>query len=114
MSIRSLKRWWQLKTGRVETPVDSDVPFWAVSLLFHLALIILLARMILPGQQDQRVNLEIDTPIENIDFIELPPLVEFDELVVEEVGADGDLGFEAAASEAQPLKIFLRTLSTLS
>ncbi len=105
MSIQSLKRWWQLKTGRVETPIDSDVPFWAVSLLFHLALIVLLARMILPSQRDQRVNLELKTPVVDLDQIELPPVIEFDDLVIEEIGADGDDGFEAAASQAPTIDV---------
>jgi hypothetical protein len=105
LSIRNLKRWWQIRTGRVETPVDSDVPFWAVSLLFHLALIVLLARMMIPGEEDQRVNLEIDTSVDDIEQLELPPEIEFDDLVVEEVGAKGEDGFEAAASQAPIIDI---------
>lgn len=100
MSLKSLKRWWQIKTGRVETPLDGDVPFWAVSLLFHLILLVLLAKMILPAQEDQRVNLRIDNPPEAVELEELPPVVEFDDIIAEEIGANSELSIESASDQA--------------
>ena len=105
LSFRSLKRWWQIKTGKVETPLDSDVPFWALSLVFHLLILILLARMIMPTEEDRTVNLMVDDPVQEIELVELPPDVEFDDMMSEEVGADGDEAAEAAAAEAPLIEI---------
>ncbi len=100
LRIRDLRRRWQIKTGKVDTPLDSDVPFWAVSLAFHLVLIVLLAKMILPSADDRTVNLEFDPSMQDVELAELVPEIEFDDLLQEDVGADGDDGFEAAAPQA--------------
>ncbi len=100
MSIRNLKRWWQIKTGRLETPLDGDVPFWAVSLAFHLFLIVLLAKLILPSGDDRVVNLEIDNSLQDVDILDLSPEIQFEDMISEEIGADGENGFEAAAAQA--------------
>ena len=30
LSIRSIRRWWQVKTGKMDTPIDGEIPFWFV------------------------------------------------------------------------------------
>ena len=99
MSIRSLRRWWQLRTGKLETPIDSGVPFWFVSLAFHLAVIIFLARIIMPTEEDQAVSLTVNDPIEEYEEEVLPEL-QFDDLPTEEMGAAGETGLESAAAQA--------------
>lgn len=104
MSIRSIKRWWQIKTGKLETPIDGEVPFWFVSLAFHLLVIVFLARIIIPPETPEVVKLTIeDAPVPIVD--ELPPEIQFDELISDDIGADGDEGFESAADQAPLIDI---------
>ena len=105
MSIRDLKRWWQIKTGRVDTPMDGGVPFWIVSLAFHLVVIILLARIVMPPEESKSVSLTIDETVEQIEEEDIPPEIQFDDLVTDQIGADGDDGFEAATAQAPMIDI---------
>ena len=105
MSIRNLRRWWQVKTGKVDTPIDGEVPFWIVSLAFHLVVIVFLARIIMPPDDPQEVKLTMDEPVAEVEEDDVPPELEFDDLVTEDIGADGDDGFEAAAAQAPILEI---------
>lgn len=105
MSIRSLRRWWQLKTGKVDTPIDGEIPFWIVSLGFHLVIILLLARIMMPEDEPKSVSLTLDETVETIEEDEIPLEIEFDDLVSEDIGADGDDGFETAAAEAPLIEI---------
>lgn len=100
--FKNLRRWWQVRTGRVETPLDGEVPFWILSFLFHVGLLLLLAWLVMPPEDRKRVKLTIDTD-DVVDLQELPPEIQFDEIPMEEVGADGELTIEMAASEAPEL-----------
>ena len=105
MSIQSLRRWWQIKTGKVDTPIDSEVPFWIVSLAFHLVIIILLAKIMMPNQEPAPVSLTLDETIEEVEEEDIPLEIQFDDLVTEDIGADGDDGFETAAAEAPLIEV---------
>ena len=100
MSIRSLRRWWQVKTGKMDTPIDGEIPFWIVSLGFHLVVIIFLARIMMPEESVKAVSLMLDEPVEQVVEEDIPMEIQFDELLTEEIGADGDDGFETAAAQA--------------
>ena len=101
MGIRSLRRWWQIKTGKADTPFDGEVPFWIVSLGFHLLVIVLLAAVIMPPKEKPVVSLTIEETAVEVDEEDLPPPeLQFDEMISEEIGADGDSGFETAAAQA--------------
>ncbi len=100
MSIRNLRRWWQIKTGKVETPIDGEVPFWIVSLAFHLVVLILLARIVMPAPEKKSVSLTVDDVVEAVEEDDVSLEIEFDDLVSEDIGADGDDGFETAAAQA--------------
>lgn len=103
--INNLKRWWQIKTGRYETPLDTDVPFWMVSLVFHLALILLLAQIFLPEAASRVIgSLSVDTE-ETIHMDELiPEELEIFETDVEEIGDQNDEALESAAAAAPTLE----------
>ena len=105
MRIRSLRRWWQIKTGKVDTPIDGEIPFWIVSLAFHLIVIIVLARIMMPPADPKAVSLTIDEPLEQIEEDVFSPEIDFDDLVTENIGADGDEGFESASAEAPVIEI---------
>lgn len=103
LSLKNLKRWWQIRTGKVETPLDGDVPFWVASLAFHLVLLVLLAKLLLPNENEKTVNLKIDESAELLDVESLPPEVNFEDRIAEDVGADSEMSFEVAAALAPVL-----------
>ena len=100
LSIRSMRRWWQVKTGKMDTPIDGEIPFWVVSLGFHLVVIIFLARIMMPEESVTAVSLMIDDAVDQVVEEDIPMEIQFDELLTEEIGADGDDGFETAAAQA--------------
>ena len=101
MSIKSIRRWWQLKTGRVDTPMDGGVPFWIMSLAFHLLIIALLAKVIMPDGDDEIVALTVEEPVETLEEEpDFPLQLQFEEMPTDEIGADGKGGLEAAAAQA--------------
>ena len=102
--IKRLRRWLQVKTGRVETPIDGDAPFWVVSVGFHLILLVLLARIIMPAEKPSDLKLVVNAS-EQIDLVELPPEVAFDEEPTEPLGSNDAESFELANQEAPELAI---------
>ena len=103
--MNSLRRWWQIRTGKYETPFDPDVPFWSVSLIAHLVVLLLLAKIVLPGTDD--VFLEIAIAEENETDTELIEVVPEDAEVSEAEAEDLsdevlDEPFEAPAGEQTP------------
>lgn len=88
--LNGLKRWWQLKTGRADTPFDGDAPFWVFSLLIHIVLLVLLAKSLVPTPQQVAVKVQAEQ--EELDVVEEtvePPPLQFDYLAQEEIGANG-------------------------
>lgn len=110
--LNNIKRWWQIKTGRYETPLDTDVPFWMVSLVFHLGLILLLAKIFVPGAADRLIgSLTADTE-EVIEMDEMiPDELEIFETDVEELGAEAEEELQAEAA-ATPMLEFISDDST--
>ncbi len=88
--IKYLRRTWQIRTGRVETPFDGGVPFWMISLIAHLAFILLIAKLIVPGAQKRsQTNFSATTePLELIE--EVVPDVEFEDMMEDDSGAVGE------------------------
>ena len=60
--INRLRTWWQLRTGEEETPFDGDSPTFMVSLLVHIVLLVVLAIIKVP-QQEENVTLVITSPV---------------------------------------------------
>jgi hypothetical protein len=99
--INNIKRWWQIRTGRYETPLDTDVPFWGISLVFHLGLILLLAKVFVPEAATRvigAINADTEAAIEMDEL--LPDELEIFETEVDELGAEAEeeLNAEAAAT----------------
>ena len=101
MILRSIKRYWQVRTGRLETPMDGAGPFWIVSAAFHVLLIALLARFIMDSREDNAVVLQAQAPTEEIiEEQDVSLELNFDEMEMEDLGAeggDGELVSEVAA-----------------
>ena len=89
--IKYLKRTWQIRTGRYETPFDGGVPFWMLSLILHLVVILVIARMLMPSTDNEDLNL-----VSGIDQSEVIELADLEEVVPEVVFED---------AEAEPVDI---------
>jgi len=83
--IKYLKRTWQIRTGRYETPFDGGVPFWMISLILHLVVILVIAKMLMPSVEDENRNL-----VGDFDQNEVIELANLEELVPEVVFEDAD------------------------
>ena len=109
MILRSIKRYWQIRTGRLETPIDGAGPFWIVSAAFHVLLIALLARFIMNSTEDNAVVLEAQAPVEEtMDEQDVSLELNFDEMEMEDIGGeggDGELVTEVAAPTVDVLTV---------
>jgi len=99
--INRLRTWWQLRTGEEETPFDGDSPTFMVSLLVHIVLLVVLAIIKVP-QQEEQLTLVITSPVakERVEELQLPDDFYFSELPSEQVGAHSTNSTEMAFSEA--------------
>ena len=88
--IKHLKRMWQIRTGRLETPFDGGVPFWMISLVAHLVLILLIAKIVMPSIEDRNLNFSATTEAVDLLDQEIVPVVEFEDAVFEETGNLGE------------------------
>ena len=105
--IQELRRRWQIKTGRYETPFDTEVPFWIVSLLFHLALILILTLVFVPGVNKRLGSLSSSAVVDDPMLLEelVPEDVEVFETEVDEIGEESDVMLEVAAAATPTLEI---------
>lgn len=83
--LTAVRKWWQLRTGRVDTPVVMDVPWWIASLVLHVAVLVALAKILLPPDNDRNIRLVADTQ-ETVKLDEVEPEVRFDEIKPVSVG----------------------------
>ncbi len=104
MTLRTLRRWLQVKTGRLDTPIDGEVPFWVLSLGLHLALLVLLAKIFIVPKTDKDVVLVVDVP-EQLDIDFQPPEVQFNDIPIEELGADSENAFSMAEAQAPTIQL---------
>ena len=100
--IKYLRRTWQIRTGRLETPFDGGMPFWLISLISHLVLILFIATLVLPTLQRTRIGFSASSePLEILDPIEETPTVEFEDTLTDDSGilGEAELLFDAADLE---------------
>ncbi len=96
--LTAVRRWWQVKSGRVDTPVVMDVPWWIVSLVLHVTVLVALAKILLPAEHDKNIRLVADTEdTVNLDVVE--PEVRFDEIKPLSIGENAldDIQFSETA-----------------
>ena len=94
--LQRIKRWWQVRTGELDTPFDYDAPFWAFSLVFHVILIIVLARILVPPQEDRQVRISAATEEQVALEEDLPP-VQTQIVITPTIGMDSPDLLELAA-----------------
>ncbi len=113
--IKYLKRTWQIRTGRYETPFDGGVPFWMLSLILHLVVILVIAKMLMPAADKEDLNLvsgiDQGEVIELADLEEVIPDVVFEDAEAEPVDVgDNDLEFEEVDLASPVLSLDNETL----
>jgi len=106
--MKAIRTWWQQRTGEEETPFDGDAPVWVVSMVFHLALMVLLAFITIGEQQKAGLPPVVALPMDELE--EEPEMAEIDEIYFneqpsEEVGANSNEGEQMAFSEAPVVSI---------
>ncbi len=95
MSIRQLKNWWKVKTGKDDSPLDGETPYWIFSLVFHVALLFVLATCLIQQRQQLHVAVQLNPPVPKTE--EMAPLVEIEYQDEETVGNNDTGNFEAMA-----------------
>lgn len=100
--IGSLRRWWQDWTGEDETPFDGDTPAWAVSLAFHLGVLVLLTVIWQYNPADD-VMLTV-TPLDTQEELEtVPEEFTYSNNPQVEIGSDSLAGAESALALASTI-----------
>lgn len=103
---QGLKRWWQVRTRTYDTPFDNEVPFWIVSLTFHLVLLLLMAKILLPSADNRKVQL-LAVPEEPAELEQTLPEVSFNPMEQAELGADSLDATELAAEQTREIEMEL-------
>ena len=112
IGYKSLRRWLQIKTKCYDTPIDGEVPFWVMSLGFHLILLVLLAKILIVPQNRDDVVLVVDTTeTVLIEPPQTPPELSFDDTPIEDLGDDSDEAFKLDEVET-PTVEFVSDYST--
>jgi hypothetical protein len=103
-----LRLWWQVYSGQDATPLEGDAPAWIVSLLLHVAALVLLAActFLLPALPQQGL---LFSP--SVDLQELPDTYRFSDEMTVQVGALGE-SHVAETLAAAPLESELPTAAT--
>ena len=92
-AIRRLKNWWKVRTGRDDSPLDGETPFWIFSLVFHIALLLALSIFFIDFEKRQQVTVQLSSAVPEV--IDLPTMVEVAYEDEEEVGANESENFQA-------------------
>lgn len=103
---QGLKRWWQIKMRSYDTPFDDETPFWIVSLTFHLVLLLLMGKILLPTSSDRKVEL-LAEPEAPVALQEEMPEVSFNPLEQTELGSDSLDATELAAEQTRQIELEL-------
>jgi hypothetical protein len=98
---RQAKLWWQRRTGEDETPFDGDTPAWAVSMAFHVAVLLGLSTIVVPPEPDRPAAITIVQPLAEEPFREIEETVS--EEPQETTGAESLDGMEVSVAVAREL-----------
>ncbi len=93
--IRNFRNLWKIKTGKDDSPLDGETPFWIFSLIFHIILLFALSGFFVEYRKNRPVSVEVSDAAADIEEI---PEFELDLDVddeVEELGAAEDEEFQA-------------------
>ena len=105
--LKTIRRWWQIRTGRFDTPFDGEVPFWVISLCLQLVLLAFLAKLILPQVDFRRDIVVVGEQSDEIELAEdVLPEVEYNEIDIEQLSNEVDVQLEIISEQETPLVEF--------
>jgi hypothetical protein len=100
--IEQARHWWQRTTGEDDSPFDADTPAWALSMAFHVAVLLGLAALVVrPEPRKDPPIAIVQTPLDEQVVLE-PEQVTISEEQQPTVGARSD-DAEAVALAVAPL-----------
>lgn len=102
--LKPLKRWWQLRTGQVDTPIDNDAPWWFLSLACHVLLLVVLTKILMPDPSQRELRLTAN-PTEVVDLLPAQTQVTFEPIVPQNIGADSFDATELAPDQTPLLEV---------
>jgi hypothetical protein len=92
--LEQARLWWQRRTGEDDAPFDADTPAWALSMAFHVAVLLGLAALVVRPEPRREPPIEIvQTPLD--EHVVLEP----EQLTISEE-RQSTAGAESADSEA--------------
>lgn len=100
--FNKIKRWWQARTGQQDTPFDGESPYWVVSLLFHLGILVLLAVTMIDGDIPRQA-IEVFAPEiqDEEEVLDVAQEFEINDDFKEEIGANSENGELSALAQAE-------------
>ena len=102
--LKKLKRWWQVRTGRFDTPFDGEVPIWVASTCIQLLLLGLLAKWLLPDASLRKDIVVVSEQNELIEIADIPdPEIDFSEIDIEQLSSNSDEQLEIITETETPL-----------
>lgn len=105
--MQRLRLWWQVYSGQDAAPLTPEAPAWLVSLVVHVAVLLLLAASTFYLSADP----EQDLILAAADFHELPDAYQFSDEMTVDVGALGHTNV-AQTLAAAPLESEMPTAAT--
>lgn len=102
--LKSIRRWWQIRTGQTVTPFDGEAPFYFFSLIFHLILVIGLASVFFSPSVRTQLVYEFEPQAEAVEQIEITDLA-IDNLPQPEMGNLGETMDDGMKSEAPSVAV---------
>jgi len=100
--MKSLRRWWQVRTGQAATPFDGEAPFYIFSLVFHVALVLALASVFFTPNTRRDLVYDFEPETEIVDDIVITDLA-INDMPQESLGNMGEALDEGLRSEAQTI-----------
>jgi hypothetical protein len=102
--LKTLRRWWQYRTGQATTPFDGEAPYYVFSLLFHVILLLALGSVVYHSQGPAILSLERQPDTEVVEEIELTELA-ISDLPFEDIGDLGQSIDEGLKNEAETIAV---------
>jgi len=105
IGLKRLRRWWQIRTGNYDTPIDGEVPFWVISFCINTVVILLLARLFLPpaDSRKQLVVVGEETEVFEMDEKQPIPEMDFNDVDIEQLSSDSDEQLQIVTENNTPL-----------
>lgn len=98
--LQKIRRWWQIRTGRFDTPFDGEVPFWVFSLCLQLVVLACLAKILLPEFDFRNKVVFVSDQDEFVDIADQPENeIQFNEYDLSQLDNQSEVQLEIEAAE---------------